>query len=72
MDEHLRKLGGTYGRILETVWYVRSELHDHVTLRNYVAAILHPEDQLLVVDCYGAAWQNLLVADAAFKAAWEA
>ncbi|MBX3484802.1 hypothetical protein [Phenylobacterium sp.] len=71
MDEHLQKLGGTRGRLLETVWYVKTEGMTHVTLRNYVAAILQPEDQLLVVDCYAAAWQNLLVTDASFKGAWE-
>lgn len=72
MDEHLGKLGAaTRGRLLETLWYVKADGLTHATLRNYVASILQPEDQLLVVDCYAAAWQNPLVDDAAFKTAWE-
>ncbi len=71
MDEHLRLASWKYGRLLETVWYVRSDHHTHVSLRDYVASILGTEDQLLVVECRSAAWQNLLVRDASLKEAWE-
>lgn len=72
MDEHLSLASWKYGRLLETVWYVRTDTHDYVSLRDYVASILGSEDQLLVVECRAAAWQNLLVTDASLKAAWEA
>lgn len=72
MDQHIQALNCVYGRVLETVWYVKADGMTHASLRDYLALILGPEDQLLVVECYAAAWQNLRVESAAFKAAWEA
>jgi hypothetical protein len=72
MDQHLEKLGAIHARVLETVWYVRSENETAVTLRDHIGQILGPEDQLLVVRCSTAAWRNLLVTSASLKAAWEA
>jgi hypothetical protein len=71
MDDHLRKVCGVRGRILETVWYLTFQ-GSAAQLRNYVQLILRKEDQLLVVRGSSAAWQNLLVTDAALKNAWEA
>ncbi len=68
MDHHIRSLGPAFvcDRVLETVWYLGGPTHT-VPLRNYLRQILRPEDRLLVVEARNAAWQNLLVPDAAVK-----
>lgn len=71
MDQHLSQVAGHYGRVLETVWYVGTTTLSHVSLRDYVAEILGPEDQLLVVECLEAAWQNLLITDLSLRETWE-
>lgn len=71
MDDHLRKVSGHYGRLLETVWYVGSFDLTYDGLRDYVASILGPEDQLLVVECQEAAWRNLLITNESLNEAWE-
>lgn len=71
MDEHLQKVAGHFGRLLETVWYVGATSLTSAGLRDYAAAILGPEDRLLVVECLEAAWQNLLITDASLRETWE-
>lgn len=68
VDEHLLKLPGVKGRILETVWYVEY-FGTAEQLRQYMDALLTPKDQVLVVEAFEAAWRNLLVDDKALQAA---
>lgn len=70
MDKHISQVAGHYGRVLETVWYVGSSALTCVQLRDYLAQKLRDEDQLLVVECLEAAWQNLLINDESFRATW--
>ena len=70
MDEHLRKLDGRHGRVLETVWYVGCWLTE-VQLREHLLSILSQNDQLLVVRAKEAAWIRLLVTNASLLEAWE-
>jgi hypothetical protein len=70
MDEHLSRLTTARGRILETVWWVKSP-GTAEQLRDQVATILGKEDLLLVVQAASAAWTKLLVPDVNFKQAFE-
>jgi len=70
MDEHLEKLGGARGRVLETVWYIdypgnSSQLLDHIS------SILGSEDLLLVIESKDAAWTSLLVDSDSLLEAWK-
>lgn len=69
MDELIPKLAVTYGRVLETVWWLDYP-GTAAQLRNRLKTILGSEDLLLVVECKSAAWTNLLVDTNAFKDAF--
>lgn len=71
VDAHLEKLGAVRGRVLETVWYVgwtgnRSALYDEVN------SLLSENDRLLVLECLGASFRNLLVDSNSFVQEWAA
>ena len=71
MDEHMAAARWSYGRILETVWFVGTyqsteQVFDHVN------RILSKNDQLIVVQCAEAVWRNLLATDDELMAAWGA
>lgn len=68
VDEHLSKIATQRGRVLETVWYVRSG-GTAEQLRNYLEQLLSENDQVMAVQISDAAWRNLLVTDAAMKSA---
>lgn len=70
MDEHVKRIAGHFGRVLETVWYVGCFGQTDLSLRDYLASILGSEDRLLVVECRGAAWRNLLVNSQSLATAW--
>ena len=70
MDDHLARVGANRARVLETVWWVNYN-GSAVQLRNHLQTILRKEDGLLVLAVSSAAWQSLLVADEAFKSAFE-
>lgn len=69
MDELIPKLAVTYGRVLETVWWLDYP-GTAAQLRDRLKTILGPEDLLLVVECKSAAWTKLLVDSIAFKNAF--
>ena len=71
MDDLIPRLAATYGRVLETVWWVNF-LGTEVQLRNRLLTILRKEDRLFVCACPRAAWYNLLVRSAVIKGAIEA
>lgn len=71
MDNHIRQnTNWLFGRVLETVWYIRTEqsadeVYDHFD------AILSNNDRLLVVEGTQAVFRNLLIRSDALKQAWE-
>lgn len=69
MDQHLEKAGYTRGRILETVWYVKTT-EDLATLFRYVNQILSVNDRLIVVHALNAHLRNLLVENNALIKEW--
>ncbi len=69
MDKHLKKLGKCVLRVLETVWYVRSQKSAE-QLYNYVNSILSSNDRVLVIDARNCHWRNLLVSDQAIQNCW--
>lgn len=70
MDEHMSKMGTERGRVLETVWYVAYP-GTAAQLRDRVNAILGAGDLLLVVDCKGAAWTEILLNAESLMQAWK-
>ena len=71
MDEHMSEAGWSYGRILETVWYVgthetANQIFEHVNV------LLSNEDQLIVVRCDEAVWRDLLISDDSLERSWRA
>jgi hypothetical protein len=70
MDEYLREHCHAYGRVLETVWYVKFP-GTAPQLRDLIAAILDPNDLLLVVQTTRVAWTSLLLNDVSFKRSFE-
>lgn len=71
MDGHMASAGWSYGRILETVWFVGTrqsteQVFDHVN------QILSKNDQLIVGRCDEAVWRNLLATDDDLMGAWAA
>lgn len=71
MDDLIPKIAVTYGRILETVWWVDYS-GTAAQLRDRLMSTLRKEDSLMVCECNSAAWHNLLINDAALKQAIEA
>lgn len=66
MDELIPKLAVTYGRLLETVWWLDYP-GTAAQLRDRLQTILGTEDLLLVIECKSAAWTKLLVDSEKFK-----
>jgi hypothetical protein len=69
MDEHLKKVGYPYGRVLETVWYVAFP-GTAQQLVELAGSILGTEDLLLAIEAKNAAWTKLLVDTNSLVAAW--
>jgi hypothetical protein len=69
MDERIRSTCFQYGRILETVWYIRSawtleQMYQHIN------AILSPNDRVAIVEAEDMCFRNLLVSVASLQGAW--
>ena len=69
MDDHIRKMGYPYGRVLETVWYVAFP-GTSAQLRELLKSILGSEDLLLVIEASDAAWTGLLIDTNSLIASW--
>lgn len=69
MDKHLHAATEAYGRILETVWYART---DKTTkeVYDYVDRILSANDRLIVARSSDAWFRNLLVNQPSLQQAW--
>lgn len=71
MDDHLKLLGRCVHRVLETVWYVRTN-KSRSDLYTYVNSILSTNDRVLIIEASGANWRNMLVPDKAVLDCWNA
>lgn len=71
MDDLIPRISVTYGRILETVWWVDYQ-GTAEQLRNRLMSTLRKEDSLMVCECKTTAWHNLLINSTALKQAIEA
>lgn len=69
MDKHIGDLATEYGRILETVWYIRSSL-PMSQLAERINAKLSLNDRLMVVEAKDAWVRNLLVPTPNLRQAW--
>lgn len=69
MDQHMKKAGWIYGRILETVWYVATK-HTTKEVFDYINSILSNNDRLIVVHAQDAHLRNLLIKTESIQAAW--
>lgn len=69
MDQHMGRAGYTRGRILETVWYVKTQ-QDLRTVYTYVNRILSDNDRLLVVLAANAHVRNVLLDLDALSQEW--
>lgn len=69
MDAHIRKFAMQYGRILETVWYVRSGA-SLKSVYDYMNAALSTNDRIIVVEANNAWVRNLLVQTPSLQEAW--
>lgn len=69
MDQLIPQVAATYGRVLETVWWLDYP-GTAAQLRDRLKTILGAEDLLLVAECKSAAWTKLLVDSEAFKKAF--
>ena len=69
MDEHLDKVQCNYGRILETVWFIKANTTADA-LAAYIKQILSKNDRLVVVQGGAAIFDNLLIEDQAVVNAW--
>ena len=69
MDDHLKKLGPCVHRVLETVWYIRTN-KTRSELFDYVSSILSANDRALVIEASAANWRNLLVPDKSIQDCW--
>jgi len=69
MDKHLKATNCAYGRILETVWYVKANSTSEA-LYNYIAKILSENDLLVVVEGATAMFGNTLVNNQELVNSW--
>lgn len=60
MDEHLGQAGADRGRLLETVWYVKTSM-SLTEIGAYIDRILSPNDRLIVIEATDAYARNLLI-----------
>jgi hypothetical protein len=70
MDDHLKKLGPCVHRVLETVWYLRSDKTE-AEMYAYMDRILSSNDRSLVISASSSTWLNLLVPDNKVLECWE-
>jgi hypothetical protein len=69
MDRHIAAFAAEYGRILETVWYIRSS----ATLQqvyDYMNSKLSLNDRIMVIEARNAHVRNLLVPTENLQEAW--
>lgn len=69
MDAHIRAFAAEYGRILETVWYIRSS----ATLEQvyeYMNRLLSLNDRIIVIEARNAWVRNLLIQIPSLQEAW--
>ncbi len=69
VDKHVAKISVEYGRILETVWYVRSSMTTKAVF-DHMDSIMSANDRLIVIEAKDAWFRNLLLTDVAFQQAW--
>jgi len=69
MDDHLKRLGSCVHRVLETVWYIRSN-RTREQLYEYMNSILSDNDRVLVIEAKDCIWRNLLVSDKTVLDCW--
>ena len=69
MDDHLKKLGPCVHRVLETVWYVKTN-KTRSELYTYMQSILSNNDRALIIEASDANFRNLLVSDKTFLDCW--
>lgn len=69
VDKHLKALPCTYGRILETVWFVHGAFTAD-QLANYMRQIISRNDRLVVVQCSRGLFQNTLTGDGPLVRTW--
>ena len=69
MDEHIHSACFQYGRILETVWYIRSDWTLEQLYR-HINAILSPNDRVAIVEAKDMWFRNLLVSIESLQGAW--
>lgn len=69
MDDHLKRLGPCVHRVLETVWYIRSD-RTKEQLYQYMNSILSDNDRILVIVASDCIWRNLLIPDQTLKNCW--
>jgi hypothetical protein len=69
MDKHIAASGWVYGRILETVWYIKAAATVEQVLA-YVGQILSENDRLMVVEGRAARFHNLLIKDETVVSTW--
>ncbi len=69
MDDHLKRLGPCVHRVLETVWYIRSNMTKE-QLYDYMNSILSSNDRILVIEAANCIFRNLLVPDKSVLDCW--
>lgn len=69
MDDHLKKLGPCVLRVLETVWYIKTNKTE-AELYQYMNSILSPNDRVLIIAASNCTWTNLLVPDQTLQNCW--
>lgn len=69
MDDHLKKLGSCVHRVLETVWYIKTD-KTKSDLYKYMNSILSNNDRVLIIVASDCTWRNLLVSDQTLKNCW--
>lgn len=69
VDKHIADFAVQYGRILETVWYVRSEA-SLKALYEHVNSILSENDRVIVIEARNAWVRNLLIQHESMQQAW--
>lgn len=69
MDKHIHAYATEYGRILETVWYIRTPaaLKD---VYEYMNSILSKNDRIVVIEAKDMYMRNLLISVDSIQKAW--
>lgn len=69
MDKHIKAGCFQYARILETVWFVKTN-YTAREMFEYMNSILSANDRLIVVEASDGIWRNLLINAQALEGAW--